>query len=188
MPPVWPPLHPPGPTIFALYNRPLHTINPSPCPGALCLEGRVRLGRALVLRGVGGAAPRVGPQRVLVSDWEPVSVILLGVGGTLENWIPGLWPPRERAHSREVRGPPPSFLHEPQRSFWPQAATVRALGAPGALALSLPGLSFTGQCPEACKACYRPGAAPSSLAWDPAQCLPWAQGVGWALAAALPAQ
>lgn len=53
--------------------------------------------------------------------WEPAFVTFLG--GEVEGWTPqAVAPPRERAHTGEARGLPPSLLHGPQ------AASETALG------------------------------------------------------------
>lgn len=86
---------------------------------------------ALVTRGAGDSASQSQSPEGLSAGWEPVFIIFLGVGMGIENWTSGLWPPRERTYTGEVRGLPLSCLFHPQGPCWP-GQPLRVLGVPGA--------------------------------------------------------
>lgn len=158
IPQLWP-LGIPHPTcvstIFALYNRPLHTINHPLHVLALCACGG-GAGPGFDLQASWGFCfPESDPRGPSTSAQKPTFVIFLG--GKMEDcsllpstWPPGLWPPRERAHGGEERGWPLSLLKAPTGLCWPQEGTETVLRVPGAAAVCFPVLSFMGRGP--CKA------------------------------------
>ena len=113
---------------------------------------------ALVFRDAGApparVRPRVRPRGPLAHNQHPSF-------SWVRKWrvgLPGRGAPRERAHTGEVKGLPPSLLH---------GALLATLGVPGTLAPCSPAPSFVG-----CKPCWQGWSCPPQAS---PQASPWAQ-------------